>query len=58
VRLTDQTTGLTTKATNVAGVTWTSAALTLGDAYIWWVGAVGSNGAIAWDSALTFIVSI
>ena len=50
IYLTDQTSGVTTTYTNLAGPSAApTSALTLGDSYIWWVGAVqGQN--TAWSS--------
>jgi hypothetical protein len=56
VWLTDQTTGATVTIPNISGTSWTPPkALTLGDNYIWWAGAVQGQ-TIAWDNPLKFIV--
>lgn len=56
VWLTDQSTGQNTIA-NVSGTNWTSpSAFTLGDSYVWWVGAVGSDGSVAWSDAEYFTI--
>jgi hypothetical protein len=59
----DQTTGQISTITNLpinsTSCTLTAAqALTPGDSYVWWVGAVSTNGnAIAWSSGVDFTVA-
>ncbi len=54
--LTDQTTGVSTTFPNLSGTSWTpTQGLTLGDSYIWWVGAVQGKS-IGWDTAQTFTI--
>jgi hypothetical protein len=55
--LTDQTTGTTVTYPSLTVTSWTPPqALTVGDKYIWWVGAVEGQ-TIAWDNALTFTIT-
>ena len=57
VWLTDQTTGQTVTPI-VTGNSWSPAQpLNLGDNYIWWVGAVGSNGKVAWNIGQAFTIA-
>jgi hypothetical protein len=55
--LADQTTGIVVKDANVTATTWAPGqALTLGDNYKWWVGALQGH-TIAWDSGHTFTIA-
>jgi hypothetical protein len=55
--LTDRTTNQTVSFT-VTGTSWTPPQpLNLKDTYVWWVGAIGANGNIAWDTGQTFAIA-
>lgn len=58
VWLADQTMGTNVQVPNLAGTSWTpTAALTLGHQYMWWVGAVGTDGSTAWNDGLAFTIA-
>ena len=55
--LADRTTNQTMSPT-VAGTSWTpTQPLNLGDKYVWWVGAIGPHGNIAWNVGQTFRIA-
>jgi len=55
--LTDRTTNQTVTPT-LTGTSWTpTQPLNLGDKYVWWVGAIGPNGKIAWNVGQTFRIA-
>ena len=53
-QLYDETTGWIVRSV-VGGTSWTpSQPLNAGDNYAWWVGTIGPNNKITWDSPLSF----